>query len=45
MKDLSEKIYREIQNTSFMFKNIFFPHNLAGFEIMWKNMVEQTDHR
>jgi len=27
-----------------MFNN-FFPQNLAIYELMWKNMVQQTGHK
>jgi len=38
-KNISHKICREIQNTHFMFSNIF-SKNRAVYEIMWKNTVE-----
>jgi hypothetical protein len=39
MRNVSEKPFRENQNTHFMF-NIFSPENRAFFEIMCKNFVE-----
>jgi hypothetical protein len=47
MRNISEKIYLEIQNTYFTFNN-FFPENGAVYEIMWKNMItagQATDDR
>jgi hypothetical protein len=38
MRNLSDKSYREDQNTHFMLRNIFSPENLAVYEIMLKNM-------
>jgi len=38
MRNVSDKICREIQNTHFVF-NFFF--NRAVYEIMWKNIVER----
>ena len=38
MRSVSDKS-RENQNTRFVFNN-FFPEYPAGFEKMWKNMVE-----
>jgi len=40
MTNISDKICRENQNTHFIF-NKFFPENLAVYEIIWKNMVEE----
>jgi hypothetical protein len=39
MRNVSDKICRENQNTNFMFKN-FFLENCAIYEMMWKNIVE-----
>jgi len=41
MRNVSDKICTENQNTHFMFNN-FFPENCTVSEIMWKNMA-QTD--
>jgi hypothetical protein len=38
MKNVSDKIFRENQNTNFMFSNIFF-ENHALYDVMWKNVV------
>ena len=38
MRNISDRSYRENQNTNFVFNNFFF-ENRAFFEIMWKNMV------
>ena len=40
MKNISDKICRENQNTLFVFQLIFFLENCAVFEIMWKSTVE-----
>jgi len=39
MRNISNKIYRDSQNTHFVFSS-FFPENRTVYEIMWKNMVE-----
>jgi hypothetical protein len=39
MKDVSDKCYRENQNTHIMFNNHFL-ENRAIYEIIWKNIVE-----
>jgi hypothetical protein len=39
MRNVSDKRFRENQNTVFVFNN-FFPENPTVTEIMWKNMVE-----
>ena len=39
MRNFSDKSCREIQNTHFMFNNIF-SENRVVYEIMWKDMVE-----
>ena len=39
IKNISNKISREIQNTHFMYNN-FFPKNRAVYETISKNMVE-----
>jgi hypothetical protein len=38
MRNVSDKSYRENENTHFMFNN-FFPKNRIGYEIMSKNIV------
>jgi hypothetical protein len=38
MRNVTDKWYRENQNTHFMFSK-FFPKNCAVYEILWKNMV------
>jgi hypothetical protein len=43
MRNVSDKSYKEIQKTHFVFKP--FSENPAVYEIMWKNMVEQTCNR
>jgi len=40
MRNVSDKSYRENQNTRIVFSNFFFSDNLAVYEIMWKNIVE-----
>jgi hypothetical protein len=40
MRNVSDKICRENQNTYFVFCNFFF-ENRAVYEIMWKNCVER----
>ena len=40
IRNVSDKIYLEIQNTHFMFSNFFF-ENRAIYEIMWNNKVER----
>ena len=44
MKNISDKICREDQNTHFVFSDFFF-ENRAFYDIMWKNMVRPTGHR
>ena len=39
MRNVSNKICRENQNTQFMFNDFFPPENRAVYEIMWKNIV------
>ena len=39
MRNVSDKICRENQNTHFMF-NKFFSENRAVYEIIWKNIIE-----
>ena len=39
MRNVSDKSYRENQNTQFGF-NKFFPKIMLFYEIMWKNMVQ-----
>jgi len=36
MRKVSDKSYRENQNTDFMFNNVFFNH--AVYDIMWTNV-------
>jgi len=38
MRDVSEKICREYQNTHFVFNN-FFPENSAGFNLLKPNDI------
>jgi len=45
MRNVSDTICRESRNTHFMFNNIFFFENLAVYEIMWKYIVDQDNHR
>jgi len=40
MRNVSEKSYRENQNTPFMFNKVFFFANRAVYEMMWKNIVD-----
>jgi len=40
IRNVSEKICTEAQNTHFVLSNIFF-ENRAVYEIMWKNIVER----
>jgi hypothetical protein len=40
MIHVSDKNYRENQNTRFIFSNFFFSENPAVYVIMWKNFVE-----
>jgi len=40
MRNVSDKNYRENQNTHFVFSNFFF-ENRAVYEIMWKKVLEQ----
>ena len=35
------KVVKKIKTHIFLFSNFFFPENLAGYEVMWKNMVER----
>jgi len=39
MRNVSDKSCREIQNTLFVFSNLFFFENRAVYEKMWKNIV------
>jgi hypothetical protein len=45
MRNISERICRENQNTHFIFNNFFFFENRAFYGIMWKNIVEPAGHR
>jgi hypothetical protein len=40
MRNVSDKICRENQNTHFVLNNFFFSENRAVCEIMWKNVVQ-----
>jgi hypothetical protein len=41
MRNVSDKSYRENQNTRFICNNFFFsPENRSVYEIMWKNIAE-----
>ena len=40
MRNVSDKLCRENQNTHFMFSNFFFPENCANYRKMWKYIVE-----
>jgi hypothetical protein len=40
MRNVTDKICTENQNTHFVFSNFFF-ENRAVYEIMWKNIVER----
>jgi len=40
MKNVSDKVCREYQNTHFMFSNFFFFENRALYEVMCKNTVQ-----
>jgi hypothetical protein len=39
MKNVSDRICRETQNTRFMFNTVFF-ENRAVYGMMWKNIEE-----
>ena len=39
MRNVSDEICREYQNTHFIFSNFFF-ENRVVYEIMWQNIVE-----
>jgi len=41
MRQVTEKNCRDIQNTHFMFNNVFFSENQAVYEIIWKIVVER----
>ena len=42
MRNVSDRICRENQNTHFVFSIFFSPENSALFQLRWKNIVEQT---
>ena len=42
MKNVSDKICREILNTHFVCNNFFFFENLAFYEIVWENIEERV---
>ena len=42
MRNVSDKICRENQNTHFVFNTLFFPENRVVYEIMWENVVEPS---
>jgi hypothetical protein len=45
MRNFSDKVGRENQNTHFVFNNFFF-ENHAVYDLMWKNIVEKgASHR
>jgi len=39
MRNVSEKCFRENQNTHFIFNDLFLFENRALYELMWKNTV------
>jgi hypothetical protein len=41
MRNVSNEICRENQNTQFMFNSVFFSENRAVCETMWKNVIER----
>jgi hypothetical protein len=40
MRNISDTICKENQNTHFVFNNIFFFENRTVYEMMWKNIVQ-----
>ena len=40
MRNVSDKSFRENQNTHFVFSDFFLLENRSLYEIMWKNLVE-----
>jgi len=40
VKNVSDKLCVENQNTHFMFNNFFFFETFAVYEILWKNIVQ-----
>jgi len=40
MKNVSDRSFRDNQNTRFVFSTVLFSQNRAVHEIMWKNIVE-----
>ena len=44
MRNVSDKICRENQNTHFMFNFCFCVENNAVYELMWKNIVDPASH-
>jgi hypothetical protein len=40
MRNVSDKICRENQNTHFIFNNLFFFENRVVYKMMWKNILE-----
>jgi hypothetical protein len=40
MRNVTDKSYREDQNTHFIFKTYSFSENRAVYDIMWKNMAQ-----
>jgi hypothetical protein len=44
MRNVSDKSFRENQNTNFILNNFFF-ENRAVCKIMWENIVQRTRHR
>jgi len=45
MRNISDKIYIDNQNTHFVFSSLFFSENRAVYEMMWKNLVESERSR
>jgi len=43
LRNVSDKIFRQNQNTNFTFSNMFF-ENRTVYEIMWENTVEPNRH-
>jgi len=44
MRNVSNNICREKQNTHFMLSSFFLPANRAAYETMWKNTVQLQTH-
>ena len=41
MRNVSDKLFRENQNTHFVISKFFSLENRAVYEIMWKNIIER----